>query len=171
MPRAPDSPKHAQMNRLELDEDWLRTTQRGHRRPDLAASGVTCLLHTPTAVYALDDEGGCLSVARRDGTIPAGESRCVGAQYVACFVPASPEGLFGEPRPGAQALFVGRGSTGRAALLRTGVITAVEYRDEQGLEVPPPRERWESNDVDLAWDVVDPRATMLCGVPAVRLPS
>jgi hypothetical protein len=144
----------------------VRRTQVGHKRPDVASFDPSCFLHTATAIYALDEDGVCCYVTGQDGKDAGAAVRCVGAQYVACLDRHSDEGLVADPRVGAQALFVGRGSEMRAALLRTAPLTRVEIVGEDGtahvaamLEAP----------FAAPSQLFDPRTTRL-GMPTVHLP-
>jgi hypothetical protein len=173
MTGASDDPKRGQ------GFDHIRSTMRGHQRPDIAVGEAVCSIHTEIATYGLDGEGYCIYVVAPDGTSPPGAIRCRGAQYVACFDRTSAEGITAEIRVGARALFVGRGSGTRLALLRTGPIlrvelaTDVEFASEEAApSAKPPAAPLEPPTVgaDPSGDewVVDMRKSQL-GLPVVDL--
>jgi hypothetical protein len=146
----------------------VRSTRVGHKRPDILDVEPTCFLHTATAIYALDDDGVCCYVTGHDGNDAGAAVRCVGAQYVACFDRASAEGLAAQPCAGGQALFVGRGTDMRAALLRTSALTRVEFVGDDGAKTPQPGAAHDAPAAPMATRF-DPRVTRL-GMPSVQLP-
>ena len=149
--------------------DIITQTLKGHKRPDLVTEA-SCFIFTAGCIYALDEEGFCREVIPLGLTLPAGVSRCRGAQYVACLDKTTSTGLVPEPRPGARALFVGRGTGQKMALLRTGTITTVEYRENDVKMPKSARASWGAADVELNWSSED-LATKTCQqLPAVQLP-
>jgi len=118
------------MGRLTLKDrgvfHLLTATMRGHRPPGESLTEATCLIHTPRCIYALDEDGICTEVVPTTPGPVRDAQRCRGAQYVACLDMRTEEGLIAEPRVGARALFVGRGTGLRMALIKTATITRVE---------------------------------------------
>ena len=149
--------------------DLIRTTLQGHKAPELGTAGATCLIYTASCIYALDEDGFCQDVLPLGVTLSQSMTRIKGAQYVASLEPYSAEGLVGDPRAGTRALFIGRGTGAKQALLRTGPITRVDFRD-QGT-APERRRQWGASDVELAWQVVEDPTKTYQQLPAVRLPS
>ena len=146
----------------------LTTTMRGHQRPDVGAAGATWFIHTARCTYALDDDGFCREV------IPAGDGplrdvhRCHGAQFVACLDMRTDQGLVAEPRVGARALFVGRGTGLRMALIKTAEITAVEQ--QQGRRVRSHHLR--ATQAGLATiDIIPRPSTARASIPNVPVPQ
>ena len=74
--------------------------------------------------------------------------RCVGAQYAACLDLSSDEGLIPDPRVGCHALFIGRGTGARMALVKTPPLTQVVYADEVEQSVAEPMASAEA----IGWD-------------------
>ncbi len=86
-------------------------------------------VHTDACTYLLDDTGVCLWVLSPAPTTANAVKACVGAQFVACIDTRVDGGLVGEIVEGAAALFVAISkTTGRPALLRTGLIRRVQER-------------------------------------------
>ncbi len=134
--------------------DLITRTVRGHKRPD-ALTEASVFIFTDGCIYALDDDGFCLEILPLQQTLPEGVTRCLGAQYVACLMESGAQaGLAGQPTKGGRALFVGRGTGQKMALLRTGPITSVEYREAktQAAAAPAPHSSWGAADVELPWD-------------------
>jgi hypothetical protein len=151
----PDSLKQRGVHQL------FRTTLQGHKRPDLAIDHATFLLHTTTCTYALDDEGICRDIISKGERLPRGVERCRGAQYVACLFRDSDDGMVGDPRVGGRALFVGRGTGLRMALLKTGRITGIEHIDTLGNKREPSMpvvSRWSETEIDLGWSLEPSKA-------------
>jgi hypothetical protein len=139
----------------------FRTTLQGFKRPELALDDATFLLHTTTCTYALDDEGICRDIIPRGDRLPRGVDRCRGAQYVACLYKDSDEGMVGDPRIGGRALFVGRGTGMRMALLKTARITGIEHIDLLGHKrrpTVPAAPRWSDDEIDVDWSLNAPKA-------------
>ncbi|MEZ4439543.1 MAG: hypothetical protein R3B72_10670 [Polyangiaceae bacterium] len=132
---------------------------RGHRAPELGGDGATCLIHTQSCIYALDDDGYCLDVISLGAPLSAAMTRVKGAQYVASLEAYSAEGLVPNPRAGVRALFVGRGTGKKQALLRTGVITRVDFRESERAEPEARHAEWGAADIELPWSVEDPTKT------------
>jgi hypothetical protein len=85
--------------------------------------------HTKSAIFYLDAEGVCRSVAPSSpgaGPVSPELSRCVGAQYVAALDVASPGGLLGVPQPGSDLLFVVADARMHFSLLRTAPLVRFE---------------------------------------------
>ena len=121
--------------------DELRDTLKGRKVPDLSGVDATVFLHTVTCIYALDSEGVCRYAIEPDGNPLPKLDRCVGAQYAASFQPNSPHGLIADPKPGTHALFIGKGSGTRMALIKTPPLIRVVFAEDT------PEESKE----DLAW--------------------
>ena len=87
-------------------------------------------VHTDFGTYLLDDTGICIWVLSANTAAASKLAACVGAQFVAC-VDSRVEGcIVGELKEGSSALLVATSQeTGRAQLLRTGLIRSVQYRD------------------------------------------
>lgn len=159
----------------------LRTTLRGHKRPDLAVDSATLLVHTTNCTYALDDDGICrdvIAVAATPGVeaiVPRGAARCRGAQYVACLDMRSDDGLVGEPRVGGALLFVGKGTGTRMALLKTArVVKVEEYTGgRRKAKSPAPLARWSRIDTDLVLGQAQSTAAVVTQMmlPRVRVTS
>jgi len=147
----------------------IRTTLQGHKAPDLGATGATCLIYTQSCIYALDEDGFCQDVLPLGVTLSKAMTRIKGAQYVASLEPYSAEGLVPDPRPGTRALFIGRGTGAKQALLRTGPITRVDFREEK--TTPQKRRQWGAADVELPWQSVDDPTKTYQQLPAVKLVS
>jgi hypothetical protein len=155
----------------------IRSTLQGHKAPDLGVTGATCLIYTASCIYALDDDGFCQDVLPLGVSLSQSMLRIKGAQYVAALEAYSAEGLVADPRIGTRALFVGRGTGTKQALLRTGPITRVDFRE--GSDEPNARRRhWGASDVelsamDLGWQRptdIDPSKTYQ-QLPVVQLPD
>lgn len=151
--------------------DLITRTVRGHKRP-AAVTEASVFIFTGGCIYALDDDGFCLEILPLQQTLPEGVMRCLGGQYVACLMESGAEaGLLPQPTPGGRALFVGRGTGQKMALLRTGAITSVEYRDTASeTPVPAPHSSWGAADVELPWDAERAGKTYQ-QLPAVALPK
>jgi hypothetical protein len=98
-------------------------------------SDIVYAVHTRSCTYLLDDEGICRWVLSRSGA--KSDDRCVGAQFVAALDLHSKDGLIGELRIGASALFI-RSDGGRFMLIRTKPIEYVELRDAGAAEPEDP---------------------------------
>jgi hypothetical protein len=128
----------------------LTDTVHGYKAPTLGAAEATFFIHTATSIYALDDDGLCRYVVGVDGSPLHTLDPCVGAQYVASLDMRTPQGLVGDPRPGAHALFVGRGAS-RASLIKTPPITRVVQALEDGSCREPEKTGWVDAEQENAW--------------------
>lgn len=145
--------------------DVMTSTLQGHDAPAAvraAEAGETCILRTDGCEYVLDDEGICRQVT-------GGNERCVGAQYVASLDPDADGFLSAEPKPGTYALFVGRGTGLRMALLKTAQLISVEWQDVAG-EPQRPVEPRNFKSTLLKWQIGTEPGTPLL-IPSVPVPK
>ena len=76
--------------------------------------------------------------------------RCVGAQYAASLQPNTTHGLVADPAPGAHALFIGKGTGMRMALIKTPPITRVVFAADDAA-APADELGWVDDQVQKSW--------------------
>jgi hypothetical protein len=133
-------------------------------------SDMTYAVQTATCTYLLDEDGVCRWTHAPLGVVPAGSTRCVGAQFVACLDLAEEGGLVGELRLKAAALFVRREGD-RFVLLRTLPIEAVEIRAPVTIEGDLPYSLPQEGDPYAAEDPHSFAETPIMAVPEPPLPA
>ncbi|MBI5531302.1 MAG: hypothetical protein HY898_01205 [Deltaproteobacteria bacterium] len=108
-------------------------------------------VHTDDCTYLLDDTGICIWVLSANPSMASRLESCVGAQFVACLDERVKGFIVGELTEGASALLVATSKeTGRAQLLRTGIIRRVQYRDpDQTTDVMPGMEVLDEVEIEL----------------------
>ena len=146
----------------------MRSTLQGHGAAQASESDAACVLVTTSARYELDEDGMCRAVSPLDGVITKGAERCIGAQYVACLHGSADGLLAGEPLCGGYALFIGRGTGSRMALLKTQRIKAEQWPED---EVARPSQMPPQLKSTMQWPIAVANAEIQQLIPALPVPK